>query len=374
VTGRATELPDVAPTLTARGLVLRRWDGSDAAEVLAMATDEQARRWSPSMRELRTVEDARGWIQGRLARRTEWAVCEADSGRLAGRVGLHDHDVEHRSAEIGYGVSPGFRRQGVALRAVHAASRYGFAPAPGGLALNRITLKHAVGNTVSCRVAMSCGFAFEGVARSALSRGDGEFDDVHWHARLAADAGSAVARVVPAEPVEVAAGRYQLCVADPSVDAVAVAAAFADPQIALWNTGPTDLEGARLWCAGRADWALGDHASWLVKGSTGGDLVGSVSVHAIEPRNGAAQIGYWVTPDARGRGVATAAVSAASRFAFSAVGLTRVELFHATANSASCRVADKTGFALEGVTRQSFRYGDGMLHDEHQHSRLASDA
>ena len=64
---------------------------------------------------------------------------------------------------------------------------------------------------------------------------------------------------------------------------------------------------------------------------------------------------------------------AATRFAFEALGLNRVELFHAVDNPSSCGVATGAGFALEGVARQAYRYGDGVLHDDHMHARLAND-
>ena len=50
-----------------------------------------------------------------------------------------------------------------------------------------------------------------------------------------------------------------------------------------------------------------------------------------------------------------------------------MQLYHAVDNPASCRVAVKAGFVLEGRPRESFRYGDGQLHDEHLHGRLATD-
>ena len=34
---------------------------------------------------------------------------------------------------------------------------------------------------------------------------------------------------------------------------------------------------------------------------------------------------------------------------------------------------ERLGFTLEGETRSSYRYGDGKLHDEHLHARLATD-
>jgi RimJ/RimL family protein N-acetyltransferase len=256
---------------------------------------------------------------------------------------------------------------------VEAVGAYAFAAPPYGLGLNRVSLHHAVGNQASCRVAGTAGYAFEGVARGALATPDAGFEDMHVHARLAGDPPGPLERVVPAEPVEIVAGAYQLCAPDPDLDAAAVAAAGADADVARWNAAPADLDEARAWCLRRADWSLGTHASWAVKAASGGDLLGAISLFEIDAANSSCQAGYWVTPAARGRGVAAAALSAAAGFAFGALGLTRAELFHAVENTPSCRVAVKAGFAQEGLHRASYRYGDGELHDEHSHARLTSD-
>ena len=43
------------------------------------------------------------------------------------------------------------------------------------------------------------------------------------------------------------------------------------------------------------------------------------------------------------------------------------------ANPASCAVALRAGYPLEGLLRQSFVYGDGQRYDEHLHARLVTD-
>jgi RimJ/RimL family protein N-acetyltransferase len=60
-------------------------------------------------------------------------------------------------------------------------------------------------------------------------------------------------------------------------------------------------------------------------------------------------------------------------WAFPALGLDRVQLFHAVENPASGRVAAKAGFTLEARLRRSHRYGDGVRHDELLWSRLSDD-
>ena len=50
----------------------------------------------------------------------------------------------------------------------------------------------------------------------------------------------------------------------------------------------------------------------------------------------------------------------------------RGDHYHAVANPASCKVALRAGFPLEGLLRQSFVYGDGQRYDEHLHARRHS--
>ena len=139
------------PAVHSEGLVLGRWLATDAARVLEIARDPDTRAWSPSMRPLRTEADALTWMTTRTANdeRVDWAVRDATSGLLVGRVGFYRLDKQSRSAEIGYGVHPEHRRRGVALRAVTAASAYAFTT----LNLARISLVHATGNHASCAVA-----------------------------------------------------------------------------------------------------------------------------------------------------------------------------------------------------------------------------
>jgi RimJ/RimL family protein N-acetyltransferase len=258
----------------------------------------------------------------------------------------------------------------VARRAVETALGHGF----GALGLVRVNLRHAVGNRASCAVAGSSGFAFEGVERSAMDHGDGVMHDVHRHARLAADGPGPVPVPRVLEPVEIGAGRLHLVPWQPT-DADDVQRAFAEPDIVRWGMQlqPGDRAAAARWVAGRAaGWRDGVMASWSVRDATTGWLLGSVAVKDLDRNPGTGVASYWVRAEERGQGVAGQALAAATRFSHAVLGLHRVELYHAVANEASCRVAGSAGFALEGLLRGSRRLPDGIT-DEHLHARLAPD-
>jgi len=95
-----------------------------------------------------------------------------------------------------------------------------------------------------------------------------------------------------------------------------------------------------------------------------------VTLGRFDPEQGQAEVTYWTAAAARGTGVAPAAVGAVAGWAFDVLGLHRLELQHSTGNPASCRVAEKAGFVLEGTRRSALLHDDGW-HDMHLHARLA---
>ncbi len=155
-------------------------------------------------------------------------------------------------------------------------------------------------------------------------------------------------------------------------DAELIGRSFADPDTARWNGGlGTDRQAVLEWLERRNDWTDGAHVSWAVA-EPAGALLGSVSVFGIDWDQSVAEIGYWTGPWARRRGIAAAAVQTATRVGFLELGLHRIRLHHAVENVGSCAVATRTDYALEGVLRHSYRYADGLYHDEHLHARLSA--
>ncbi len=81
-----------------------------------------------------------------------------------------------------------------------------------------------------------------------------------------------------------------------------------------------------------------------------GSLLGVVGLTFDHFRR-SAEIGYWVAPEFRGRGVAPRSVRLLTAWAFAEHGCRRVQLMADARNRASQRVAEACGFTREGVLR-----------------------
>ncbi len=152
-------------------------------------------------------------------------------------------------------------------------------------------------------------------------------------------------------------------------DADVLVGAYADPAIRTWHVRSLAADEAAGWVDERRDlWAQERSADWAVV--EGDSVVGRVALHRLNLHEGVAEVGYWVLPQARRRGVASRAVATATAWAFDDAGFRRLELEHSTSNEPSCRVANALGFALEGIRRAHYLQLDGR-HDTHLHARLA---
>jgi RimJ/RimL family protein N-acetyltransferase len=156
-------------------------------------------------------------------------------------------------------------------------------------------------------------------------------------------------------------------------DAQAVMDAYQDEAIQRWHVRRADsLTETREWIAGwQGDWAAEAGAHWAVVEAESGVLLGRAALKHLKFADGTADVAYWTVPPARGKGVCPRAVDAMASWAFGVAGFHRLDLEHAVGNTASCRVADKTGFAAEGVRRSAWLLAGGR-HDVHAHARLRS--
>jgi RimJ/RimL family protein N-acetyltransferase len=138
-------------------------------------------------------------------------------------------------------------------------------------------------------------------------------------------------------------------------DVPGIVLAFSDPvmQRFSWRTAPYTETDARGYFAEQEEARLrGEGLSFALVEPRDQDVVrGCVSLSEVRLDQGCAAVGYWLTPGARGRGVATHAVRLLARWAFAELGLARLELTCGPDNEASQRVAERCGFSREGLLR-----------------------
>ncbi|MFD5133177.1 GNAT family N-acetyltransferase [Streptomyces olindensis] len=179
--GALTHRPQ--PTLPADGgLLLRPWRAGDAPAVYQVFQDPVMHQWHA--RAADSEEEVADWIRDwhqawEEEREAQWAVVDAGSGALLGRVALREIRLDDGTAEVAYWTVPEARGRGVAARATTALTRW----ALDEVGFHRLELLHAVRNEASCRVATSTGYALEGTKRSAALQPDG-WHDMHLHARV----------------------------------------------------------------------------------------------------------------------------------------------------------------------------------------------
>lgn len=101
-------------------------------------------------------------------------------------------------------------------------------------------------------------------------------------------------------------------------------------------------------------------------------FLGGVGVNNLHPTDRFANLGYWVRSLHTGKGVATAAVRLAARFAFEQTALQRLEIVVNLKNRASRRVAEKAGARREGILRNRI-FMHGKSHDAVLYSLIPTD-
>jgi ribosomal-protein-serine acetyltransferase len=89
----------------------------------------------------------------------------------------------------------------------------------------------------------------------------------------------------------------------------------------------------------------------IVSAADDTELLGSISLMRIDWDDLRGEVGYWLAAHARGAGHVTRAVRLICAWGFQKLGLERIELLAATANPASQRVAERSGFQREAVMR-----------------------
>ena len=137
-----------------------------------------------------------------------------------------------------------------------------------------------------------------------------------------------------------------------------------------WAQEPPTVEESEKVCReAQAKWIARETLDFCFFDKPGGRLVGKGGLHTIDWTVPRFEIGYWIRTSSAGKGLATEATNTLVEFARS-LGSHRVEITCNAANAASRRVAEKSGFALEGILRSHRRATDGGLADTCMYARV----
>jgi len=350
------------PVLGDGVVTLRAHTPADIDRMLQLAQDPEMVRWTAiptphdrAMSERFALEIVpAGWDEGTSM---GWAI--EFEGRYAGNVDIRGKDV---LADIGYALHRDCRGRGVMTAAVRLAVDHAFVHA----GKEAVQWRAHVGNLASLRVAWACGFRlYEPVPDLLLERGriieawtgsirfgDAPTPRTRWHA-VTIEADGFVLRPTT------------------EADLPRWAEAESSPAARHWfDQGEQSVEVIEArWRRSILAEARGTFVRWTIADAEDRYL-GGVSLFGIE--HGSAEVGYFLHPDATGRGIMTRAVEAAADWAFSSEGLDvhRVSLDVADGNAASMAVARRAGFVACGRRSRSEPLGDGTLADLLEYERL----
>jgi len=353
--------PLSVPVLSDGVVTLRAHVPTDIDPMVEMSVDPQMVRWTaiptPNTREMSEqfafTIIPRGWDDGT---HRGWAI-EVD-GRYAGNV-----DVRHKPiADIGFALHPAARGRGVMARAVRLAVDWSLTE--GGVEI--VHWRSHVGNEASLRVAHATGFTLHGTTPGMLNERGRVLDAWTGSIRFG---DAPYARTDWAGSTVLESDRLRLRPFT-EADVRRVVEACSDPLTRHYLAmlpipyTPTTARAYLHDCLWQA--ATGAKATWAVADRESDELLGNIQVMDLLGVNSDhGEIGYWLHPDARGRGVMTEATRMVVQHALDPDGLDRrrLTLYSAVDNRASNAVAAANGFRLYGTQRVAERLGDGSYDD-----------
>jgi RimJ/RimL family protein N-acetyltransferase len=146
----------------------------------------------------------------------------------------------------------------------------------------------------------------------------------------------------------------------------------ADPDVIRFTrvpSKPRDGFGATWIRAYMQGWLDGSRAGFAIVGEEDEAFLGMAAFVQLHVHQAEGEIGYVVAPAARGRGVAGRAIRLLAAWAFTDLGLRRIEAWIDVRNEVSKRVVERLGFSYEGV-RRSVQFKEDLRGDMAVYSLL----
>lgn len=301
-----------------------------------------------------------GWCTGTERTFAVEATRPDGTRGYAGSVALRDKG-DGRAA-VGFVSHPAVRGRGVMSTALGLLLDHAF----DDLGIETVIWWAMKGNWASRKVAWRCGFTFGGTVRRWLAE-HGDYQDA-WVATVHRD-----------DPREPRGPWWSLptlegarVVARPLLpsDDIRLTEGGGDPVVQRWipaMPSPYGLADAAAFRESTVDAAANGVAfSWGLADAVTDTLLGAVAIpHRSDT---GVEVGYWLHPDARGRGYARAAVDLVVDHAFTPRGLGGIGALRAylridELNTASIAVARACGFTMAGTERAGQVRRDGTFAD-----------
>lgn len=162
--------------LETQRLILRDFSMDDLQDFYTYCTNPDVgihAGWKPHQ----SIEESREILQDMIQKGQVWAICEKQSNRVIGSLGLHGDKRRDLAPDdclmLGYVLAKPYWGKGLMSEAVREALRYAYEERN----LQMVTVYHFAYNHRSQRVIQKMGFVYEGTLRRAFVRYDGEVFD-----------------------------------------------------------------------------------------------------------------------------------------------------------------------------------------------------
>ena len=356
--------PYDVPVLTDGVITLRAHTEADVELLYETTLDADSLRWTAIPLD-NTRADSRhfateimriGWEE---KDHHGWAIEAIDDdgiAKFAGNIDVRGMPI----ADVGFVLHPWARGRGIMKRALELASNWAFAE--GGVEI--IHWRAQVGNEASLRVAWAAGFNLTGTLPGFLYERERVLDVWAGFIRFGDKPGpkSVWRESTVIEDGDLRLRPYRLD------DAPRIVEACTDERSRLWLAAlpmPYTEASAREFINNNT-WnaATGNKVSWVVADRDSDLMLANISIFGMDGLDQlSGEVGYWTHPEARGRGVMTEATRLVIGHAFGPMGMRRLSLMAATANTASNQVALANDFRLVGTETRADPIGDGTFAD-----------
>ncbi|AKU16237.1 GNAT family N-acetyltransferase [Luteipulveratus mongoliensis] len=383
--------PGVIPVLDTERLRLRPWTPQDRPRG-DQDLDRDSLRFMPAGAQP-SASTYDPWLErrGRLQDLGDlsWCIADRKTGEPLGCILLFGLSAgTPGDGELGYWLYADARGNGYLQEAIPPVLEHAFTPVElDGLGLHRVHADTDLENVASQKLLEGNGFHRWGEDHQSYARADGSLSDGAYFELLVDDWRAEHDDADPPEragiTVPVLDGEGLGLRPWRDGDSERIVAACTDPVTRHWLADlpdPYTLASARAYIKNINEGARsGRTLCWCIADPDTDEALGSLALmgmSGLDPT--VAEIGYWVSPDARGKGVATEATRLAIMHALTPVdagglGLRRLSLNVAAGNEVSARVPRRFGFTQVGTDRLAEPLGDGSYVDLRRFDLLATE-